>query len=93
MRSTGDWERLHANPRFELRPDGVHALVALLAASGVRRTDGGGNQEELSYLGVPTVLMRSATERQEGLAATLLLSNYRCGRSGISQCGQTCAGR
>ncbi|MGH8751328.1 MAG: hypothetical protein ACREUV_06455, partial [Burkholderiales bacterium] len=38
--------------------------------------DGGSNQEELSYLGIPTLLMRKATERQEGLATTAILCAY-----------------
>ncbi len=48
----------------------------LIAASRVVITDGGSNQEELSYLGIPTLIMRGATERQEGLGATAVLSRY-----------------
>jgi UDP-N-acetylglucosamine 2-epimerase (non-hydrolysing) len=39
-------------------------------------TDGGSNQEELSYLGVPTLILRNETERQEGLGETALLSRF-----------------
>jgi UDP-N-acetylglucosamine 2-epimerase (non-hydrolysing) len=39
-------------------------------------TDGGSNQEELSYLGVPTLLFRYETERQEGLGENVLLSKF-----------------
>lgn len=39
-------------------------------------TDGGSNQEELSYLGVPTLLFRNETERQEGLGNNVVLSKF-----------------
>jgi UDP-N-acetylglucosamine 2-epimerase (non-hydrolysing) len=39
-------------------------------------TDGGSNQEELSYLGVPTLLFRNETERQEGLQANVVVSRF-----------------
>ena len=43
-------------------------------------TDGGSNQEELSYLDKPTLLMRQATERQEGVGRNVTLSGYDRGR-------------
>ncbi len=39
-------------------------------------TDGGSNQEELSYLGVPTLLFRHETERQEGLGENVIISKF-----------------
>jgi len=39
-------------------------------------TDGGSNQEELSYLGVPTLLFRRETERREGLGENVIISNF-----------------
>ena len=39
-------------------------------------TDGGSNQEELSYLGVPTLLFRYETERQEGLGENVIVSGF-----------------
>lgn len=39
-------------------------------------TDGGSNQEELSYLRIPTILMRAATERQEGLEDNVCLGKF-----------------
>ena len=39
-------------------------------------TDGGSNQEELSYLGIPTLLMRAATERKEGLDKNIVLGQF-----------------
>lgn len=39
-------------------------------------TDGGSNQEELSYLGIPTLLFRYETEREEGLGKNVVLSKF-----------------
>ncbi len=39
-------------------------------------SDGGSNQEELSYLGVPTILFREETERKEGLGENVVLSKF-----------------
>ncbi len=39
-------------------------------------SDGGSNQEELSYLGVPTLLFRDHTERKEGLDENVVLSMF-----------------
>jgi UDP-N-acetylglucosamine 2-epimerase (non-hydrolysing) len=36
-------------------------------------TDGGSNQEELAVLGVPTIVMRARTERQDGLGANAVM--------------------
>lgn len=39
-------------------------------------SDGGSNQEELSYLGIPTILFREETERMEGLGENIVLSKF-----------------
>lgn len=39
-------------------------------------TDGGSNQEELSYLGVPALLFRNETERREGLGQNVVVSRF-----------------
>jgi UDP-N-acetylglucosamine 2-epimerase (non-hydrolysing) len=39
-------------------------------------SDGGSNQEECSYLGTPCLLMRTTTERPEGLGKNCLLSGF-----------------
>lgn len=39
-------------------------------------TDGGSNQQELSYLGVPTLLLRNETESPEGLGRNVILSKF-----------------
>jgi len=55
---------------------GYFEFVTLLTRSAFVITDGGSNQEELSYLDKPTLLMREATERQEGLGRNAVLSGY-----------------
>ncbi len=39
-------------------------------------TDGGSNQEECFYLGTPCLLLRSETERMEGLNSNVVLSKF-----------------
>lgn len=69
--------RLEQNPHIKLLPRmGYADFVQLMRDARFVITDGGGNQEELSYLGIPTLLMRKATERQEGLGSTATLCNY-----------------
>lgn len=70
-------QRLEGNPRIRLVPRmGYVEFVRLMERASFVITDGGGNQEELSYLGVPTLLMRKATERLEGMNTTARLCGY-----------------
>ncbi len=70
-------DRLESNPQIELRPRYTYFdFVSLLEAADFVVTDGGSIQEEASYLGVPCLLMRKATERREGLGKNVVLSNY-----------------
>lgn len=55
---------------------GYISFVQLMKNAVFVISDGGGNQEELSYLGIPTLLMRKATERKEGLGQTATLCAY-----------------
>jgi UDP-N-acetylglucosamine 2-epimerase (non-hydrolysing) len=50
-------------------------FVQLMKDSAFVITDGGSNQEELFYLQIPTFVVRSVTERQEGLGTTAVLGN------------------
>jgi len=69
--------KLENNPRIKLLPRmGYIKFVKLMKCAKFVITDGGSNQEELSYLGIPTLLMRKATERQEGLMTTATLCPY-----------------
>lgn len=38
-------------------------------------TDGGSNQEELAYLGIPTIIMRKCTERIDGLGNNAIMED------------------
>ncbi|MFB4202255.1 UDP-N-acetylglucosamine 2-epimerase [wastewater metagenome] len=70
-------ESLEQNPNIELRPRMTYVpFMQLVARSRLVISDGGSNQEELSYLGVPTLLMRMATERQEGLNSNVVLTKF-----------------
>ena len=51
-------------------------FIALVKKSDFIVTDGGSCQEESSYLGIPCLLLRKATERSEGLGSNVVMSNY-----------------
>jgi UDP-N-acetylglucosamine 2-epimerase (non-hydrolysing) len=48
-------------------------MQQLLARATLLLTDSGGLQEEATYLGLPTLVLREVTERPEGVAAGVLL--------------------
>jgi UDP-N-acetylglucosamine 2-epimerase (non-hydrolysing) len=68
-------ERLERTDRISLLPrlEYLPFLKAIRSAEFVV-TDGGGNQEELSYLGKPTLILRDETERHEGLGRNAALA-------------------
>ena len=69
--------RLQQDANIDLRPRmGYLAFLRLIRGARFVVTDGGSNQEELSYLGIPTLLMRKATERNEGLDSNVTIANY-----------------
>jgi UDP-N-acetylglucosamine 2-epimerase (non-hydrolysing) len=71
------YERLADNPRIELAPRHTYFdFVSLLEAAEYVVTDGGSVQEESSYLGLPCLLLREATERREGLGENAVLSRF-----------------
>ena len=75
IRSTGWLSRLQGQPGLELLermdyPD----FVRLLVGSCFLMTDGGSNQEEAAMMGLPTLLLRRATERPDGLEDNVVLS-------------------
>jgi UDP-N-acetylglucosamine 2-epimerase (non-hydrolysing) len=51
------------------------AFIALLRRAAWLVTDSGGSQEECSQLGIPCLVHRRATERQEGLGENVVLSH------------------
>ena len=63
--------------RVTTKPLQSHAdFVHLLDRAEFVITDGGSIQEECAYLGKPCLVMRSETERQEGLDGVVRLSNF-----------------
>lgn len=75
LMESGWLERLEGNPRIQLRRRYPYsAFMALLRQAEFLITDGGSNQEESFYLGIPCLLMRQVTERTEGLGANVVLS-------------------
>lgn len=77
LREFSLYERLAAIPNVELRPRyDYFRFIKLLSAADFVVSDGGSNQEECHYLGKPVLLLRQATERQEGIGENCLLSTY-----------------
>ena len=73
----GLYDRLNNNPNFEIRPRyDYFNFVQLIKGCEFFISDGGSNQEESSYLGVPTLILRSETERIEGLGKNVVITNY-----------------
>ena len=71
---TGLITRIQNNKNISLRDrTGYFNFVKLISSCKFVITDGGSNQEELSYLNKPTFLMRKTTERQEGLNKNVFL--------------------
>jgi UDP-N-acetylglucosamine 2-epimerase (non-hydrolysing) len=60
-------ENIHLLPPLDYSP-----LVHLMKSAALILTDSGGIQEEAPSLGIPTLVMRERTERQEGLSAGTL---------------------
>lgn len=71
------YKRLQDNPKILLKKRyPFFEFITLLSQSEFVITDGGSNQEELSYLGVPTLLFRELTERIEGLGKNVIISQF-----------------
>lgn len=71
-------QRLMANPKIELLPRLEYLpFIKLIKHSEFVITDGGGNQEELYFMGKPTLLFRYTTERPDELGKTAVLSKLK----------------
>jgi UDP-N-acetylglucosamine 2-epimerase (non-hydrolysing) len=78
IHASGWHARLQRHPQLELLermdyPD----FVKLLVGSCFLLTDGGSNQEESALLGLPALLLRRATERNDGLGSNVVLSDLK----------------
>lgn len=81
IRRSGWLARLQGAPGLQLLermdyPD----FIRLLVGSSFLMTDGGSNQEEAAMMGLPTLLLRRATERPDGLDDNVVLSGLDRGR-------------
>lgn len=75
--SKGYSERLNSNNNITLIPrQDFQRFAYITDLAEFVITDGGSNQEELSYMGKPTILFREYTERTEGLDENVLLSRF-----------------
>lgn len=69
--------RLHANPRIETTGLMSHTqFLGLIDRAAFVVTDGGSIQEECHYLDVPCLVMRSETERREGIGSNVVISGF-----------------
>ena len=70
-------KRLGKNKNIELRPRyDYFDFINLVSKCEFFVSDGGSNQEESSYLGIPTIILRNETERIEGLGKNVIITNY-----------------
>lgn len=77
LRALGLFEELSSNPNILLHERfGFIDWINICSNAKFVITDGGSNQEELSYLGVPTLLFRNETERREGLGKNIVMSKF-----------------
>ena len=71
-------QRLDKNPNIHLLPRLEYLpFIKLIKGSEFVITDGGGNQEELYFMGKPTLLFRNTTERPDELGKTAVLSKLK----------------
>lgn len=77
LRSLGLLEELSNHPNITLHERfGFVDWINICSKAKFVISDGGSNQEELSYLGVPTLLFRNETERREGLGKNIVISKF-----------------
>lgn len=75
LKSLDLYDKLKSTPNiFLINRVDYFDFMKLLASSQFVITDGGSNQEELYYLGKPTLIIRKFTEREEGLNKNIILS-------------------
>lgn len=74
LEAEGLLEQIASAPNLQPSPRlGYSEFLALAANAACVLTDGGSNQEELAVLGVPTIVMRQATERADGLGENAIM--------------------
>ena len=77
LKNNGLYESLESEPGCVLLPrQSFFKFHNLLTKAEFIITDGGSNQEECYYLGTPCLLLRSETERLEGIGENVIISNF-----------------
>ena len=77
LKKSGLYNLLEKESTCQLLPRlGFFEFSHLLTKAEFIMTDGGSNQEECYYLGIPCLLFRSETERIEGLNTNVVLSKF-----------------
>lgn len=67
------YQRLLQAPGISMTPRMAYTeFLGLIGSARCVFSDGGSNQEELSYLGVPTILFRECSERPDGIGANII---------------------
>jgi UDP-N-acetylglucosamine 2-epimerase (non-hydrolysing) len=70
-------EALENCPTIELRPRySYFQFIKLTRHARFVVTDGGSNQEECHYMGKPCIIMRTTSERQEGIGYNAVICDY-----------------
>ncbi|CAA0096402.1 UDP-N-acetyl glucosamine 2-epimerase [Zhongshania aliphaticivorans] len=78
LKKFGLYEKIIAIKNIELRQRyDYFKFIKLLKHSEFVVSDGGSNQEECAYLGKPTLLLRKATEREEGIGKNCVICEYK----------------
>lgn len=73
LKKYGLFEKLQSSENVKLLPRMPYTeFLALMGKARFVLSDGGSNQEELSYLGVPAVLYRDRSERPDGLGDNIV---------------------
>lgn len=76
LKELGLFELIFSNPNIITSERLSHEnFIKVLNRCSFIITDGGGNQEECYYLGIPCLLLRKVSERLEGLGSNVLLSH------------------
>lgn len=77
LRNLEIFDKLNYHPNIELYPRfSFSDWINICNSAEFVITDGGSNQEELYYLGIPTMLFRYETERNEGLCSNVILTKF-----------------
>lgn len=77
LKKSGLYKNLEENERIELVPRlRFMQFHELISAAEFMVTDGGSNQEEAAFLGIPCLIFRGETERQDGLGENAVLSRF-----------------